>query len=117
RGCSARPPSRRRRTPSRTEQPTGGDRVAGPGGREVGRVHIKVVPDTDGFRRELQNAVRAAEAGLKVTIPVEFDVDTAGLRAQLAALERSRITIPVDIGDGSEIRERSSAAKIGRAHG
>lgn len=77
--------------------------MAGPGGDEVGRVSIRVVPDTDGFRRALQSAVDAAEAGLKVTIPVDFDVDTDGLLGELAALESSHITIPVDIGDGSEI--------------
>src|SRR5690606_30892418 len=68
-----------------------------------GRVYIKAVPDADGFRRDLENKLRAIEESLKVTIPVDFDVDTAGLRTQLEALERSKITIPVDFGDGSEI--------------
>lgn len=101
--------------------------MSSPGGREVGRVSIRVVPDTSGFRRDLKRAVDEAEAGLKVEIPVEFDVDTAGLRAklesikarvtipvdfdldlarlraQLEALDSSRVTIPVEIGDGSEI--------------
>lgn len=101
--------------------------MSSPGGREVGRVSIRVVPDTSGFRRDLKRAVDEAEAGLKVEIPVEFDVDTAGLRAklesiqarvtipvdfevdlarlraQLEALDNSRVTIPVEIGDGTEI--------------
>lgn len=78
--------------------------MTGPGGQEVGRVSIRVAPNTDGFRRELQNAVREAEAGTKVEIPAEIkDLDTAGLRAQLEALEQSKVTIPAEIGDGTEI--------------
>ena len=69
--------------------------MAGPGGDEVGRVSIRVVPDTSGFRRELQNAVREAEAGVEVTIPGEVDLDTVGFRAQLATLENARVTVPV----------------------
>ena len=72
--------------------------MSSPGGtEEVGRVSIRVLPDTGGFRQRLQAALDAAEAGLEVTIPVNFDVDTAGLRAQLEALELSRITIPVNL--------------------
>ena len=77
--------------------------MTGPGGDEVGRVSIRVVPDTSGFRQRLKAAVEAAERDLEVTIPVNFDADIAGLRAQLRALDNSRVTIPVDIGDGSEI--------------
>jgi len=84
--------------------------VAGPGGDEVGRVSIRVVPDTDGFRRRLESALDSAEAGLEVTIPVNFDVDTAGLRTQLEALELSSITIPVDLDlDTAAFRTRLEA--------
>jgi hypothetical protein len=62
-----------------------------------------VVPNTSGFRRELQRELEAIERSLKLEIPVGFDVDTAGLRAQLAALDNARVTIPVEVGDGSEI--------------
>jgi hypothetical protein len=62
-----------------------------------------VVPDTSGFRRELQRELEAIERSLRLEIPVGFDVDMAGLRAQLEALDNSQITIPVEIGDGTEI--------------
>jgi hypothetical protein len=88
--------------------------MGSPGGEEVGRVSIRVVPDTSGFRRELQNAVRAAEAGIKVTIPGEVDLDTAGFRAQLAALENARVTVPVDF-DPDLARLRAQLAALDNA--
>jgi hypothetical protein len=69
--------------------------VAGPAGRQVGQVSIRVVPDTDGFRRDLQRELNEIEHSLELTIPVKFDVDTAALRAQLEALN-PEVTIPVD---------------------
>lgn len=78
--------------------------MSSPGGTdEVGRVSIRVLPDSGGFRERLKRQLEGIEESLKLEIPVGFDVDTEGLRAQLEALEKSKVTIPVDIGDGSEI--------------
>lgn len=73
--------------------------MTAPVGRNIGRLHIRVLPDTTGFRRDLRQfldsidedveigldlvadnfrgevtrAVQAAEAGQKVSIPIEMD--------------------------------------------
>ncbi|HYH26971.1 MAG TPA: hypothetical protein VD834_16620 [Blastococcus sp.] len=71
--------------------------MSSPGGTtEVGRVSIRVLPDTGGFRQRLVAAVNAAERDLEVTVPVNFEVDTAGLRTQIEALDKSKVTIPVN---------------------
>jgi hypothetical protein len=47
----------------------------GPGGKEVGRVSVRVVPDTSKFRQELKAKLEAIErSGLSIKIPVKFDV-------------------------------------------
>lgn len=46
--------------------------MAGPGGQEVGRVSVRVVPDTDGFRRRLQQSLTAETRGIEVDIDVEL---------------------------------------------
>lgn len=76
--------------------------MAGPGGDEVGRVSIRVVPDSDGFRDRLRAAVEGAEQGVEATVPVHFDVDPEELKTKLEAIQ-ARLTIPVDLGDGTEI--------------
>ncbi|MDB5288731.1 MAG: hypothetical protein JWR05_3680, partial [Mucilaginibacter sp.] len=108
--------------------------MSSPGGREVGRVSVRVVPDVSGFRRDLQRELDSIENTLKVTIPVEFDVDTAALRseiegihaqvtvpvdfdvdtaalrAQLGALDAARVTIPVDLDiDPAQVRAQLAA--------
>lgn len=87
--------------------------MSSPGGREVGRVSIRVTPDTAGFRRDLQREIEAVENSLKVTIPVDFDVDTGGLQAQLQAV-RAALTVPVgfDLDDArlqAQLRALESA--------
>lgn len=55
-------------------------------GTEVGRISIKVTPDTSGFRRELSKKLKAIEQGLRVTIPADVDLDTAGVKARFKEL-------------------------------
>lgn len=45
----------------------------GPGGPVVGRVSIKVVPDTSNFRDDVKRAIRKGAEGLKVVVPGELD--------------------------------------------
>lgn len=53
--------------------------MAGPGAqRSVGKVSVRVVPDTDGFRQQLRADLEAATAGMKIKIPVELDHDRMG---------------------------------------
>lgn len=74
--------------------------MAGPGGQEVGRISIRVVPNTDGFRRKLKDDLEAAEAGNEVEIDVEPDV--TGLREKIkAAASGVKAEVDVDVKRGS----------------
>lgn len=58
----------------------------GPGGFSVGRVSVKVVPDTSDFRKDLIRELKAAVKGVKVEIPVELNTKSA--LAQLKILDQ-----------------------------
>lgn len=55
--------------------------MAGPGGVEVGRISIRVVPDTSKFREELNAKLKKEIKGLKIEIPVTADI--SGVRQEL----------------------------------
>ncbi|SIJ97079.1 Phage-related protein [Mycobacteroides abscessus subsp. abscessus] len=57
--------------------------MAGAGGREVGRVSVRVVPDTDGFRRSLKRQLEAITKGLEAKVNVVPDLD--GFRQKVNA--------------------------------
>ncbi|AGK87504.1 tape measure protein [Mycobacterium phage HINdeR] len=101
--------------------------MAGAGGEEVGRISIRVVPDTDRFREDLERELQAAEKGHKVQIPVvadtssfqrevqqavsnlpdaEIDVEanTKGVRAEILAAARNA-TAKIDV-DTNGIRRK-----------
>lgn len=68
--------------------------AAGPGGNEVGRVSVRVVPDVSKFRKELKMQLQKIERELKVEIPVDFDVrralrSAAVLKRRLDSLDRN----------------------------
>lgn len=80
--------------------------MAGPGGKEVGRVSIRVLPDTSKFGPALQAYLERTERRLRLNLPVSLDQgDVAKTEAQLAALTRDR-TINIDVDE--------AAANIGR---
>lgn len=58
--------------------------MTSPGGREVGRVSVRVVPKTDNFRKELKRDLEEETRGLEAEVDVEFDSD--GLRQRLKAI-------------------------------
>lgn len=65
-------------------------------GTEVGRIHIKVTPDTTGFREALRRQLQSATAGLDAEIPANVR-GGAKVEAELNALARNRKTrIEVD---------------------
>ncbi|QKO02422.1 tail length tape measure protein [Mycobacterium phage DroogsArmy] len=101
--------------------------MAGAGGEEVGRISIRVVPDTDRFREDLARDLEAAEKGHRVEIPVTADTDkfrreveaaannvpdaeidveanTKGVRAQILAAARDA-TAKIDV-DTNGIRRK-----------
>ncbi len=78
--------------------------MASPGGREAGRVNIRVVPDTSRLPSTLRRELEIIEARLSLTIPVRADLTrfNSQTRAQIAALQRQRVTIRVD-ADGDAL--------------
>lgn len=69
--------------------------MSSPGGDEVARVSVRVVPDVSHFREDLRREL----ASLKdedLTIQVKLDLDKADLEAQLQELRNTDITVPVD---------------------
>ena len=82
----------------------------GAGGKEVGRVSIRVVPNLDRFREELKAELEAVEKSEKVTIPVEFDVDRAGLRTALDKLQNEKVRVGIDSDKISSDLERAVSA-------
>lgn len=74
--------------------------MAGPGGTEVGRVSVKVVPDTDGFRDKVKKEIKEVEK-LKATIKVELDLtkfyaQVEEIKAALKSISDETIKITVD---------------------
>ncbi|MEC4858821.1 hypothetical protein R2325_25865 [Mycobacteroides chelonae] len=57
--------------------------MASAGSREVGRISIRVVPDTDGFRRELKRQLEAITKGLEAKVNIDPDLD--GFRQKVNA--------------------------------
>lgn len=80
--------------------------MAGAGGAEVGRVSVRVVPNTDGFRRAAQAGLEQETAGLDVEIPVK--ADTSGIREKIVAATKG---IP-DAEIGVDVDTASARAKI-----
>lgn len=71
--------------------------MAGPGGKEVGRISIRVVPDTSKTRSQLKRDLKKVVAGLKIKIPVVLD-GLAKAEAALDALARNRkVKLEVDV--------------------
>lgn len=74
------------------------------GTREAGRVSIRVVPDSTGFRRKVKNELDAIEAGLKIKVKAELD--TTQLRRELAAATRGQSTkVTLRLDRSAAIRE------------
>jgi hypothetical protein len=79
----------------------------GPGGVEVGRVSVRVVPDTSKFLADAKKELKEIAKQLKVTVQVELD--TGNLKAELEKIEHeaSGKNVKLDIeadGDGA-VRE------------
>jgi phage-related protein len=60
--------------------------MSSPGGSTIGRVSVKVVPDTSKFRQELKKQLDTKLKDFKVEIPVK--ADTTKAQAQLALLKK-----------------------------
>jgi len=93
--------------------------VAGPGGKEVGRVSIRVLPDTSKFARSLGRYLQRMEHQLKVEIPVDLDYENlprqiavVRMLVSKAAKERVEIKTHVDTdGLGKQLDRATSEVK------
>ncbi|SKS04744.1 hypothetical protein [Mycobacteroides abscessus] len=69
--------------------------MASAGSREVGRISVRVVPDTSGFRRALQNDLKRITEGLEAK--VDLDPDLKGFREKVkAATQGMKEKVDVD---------------------
>lgn len=86
--------------------------MAGPGGNEVERISVKVVPDTDGFRKKLKAFLEKVEKESEVE--VELKLNSLGFKQQLDQLTRDRtIEVSMDL-DAAEFRRRLATVLRGR---
>lgn len=74
--------------------------MTGPGGGEVAKVSIRVVPDTSRFASDLKRELQKVK-DLKVKIPVEFDIDRDSLKKQIQDIRVPKARIPVDVDTGA----------------
>lgn len=86
----------------------------GPGGFSVGRVSVKVVPDTDDFRSELLKDLKKIQKELRVEIPVDFDTKAAkaqlkSLQTQIEKLDKN-VDINIDTNSGGLAAQLKSVA-------
>ncbi|QXN74500.1 tape measure protein [Mycobacterium Phage PetiteSangsue] len=81
--------------------------MAGAGGTEVGRISIRVVPDLDGFYRDLKSKLEAIEKTLKLKIKVE--PDTKGF-AEAVANKTKNLKTKVKLdGDNTDLKKAIDA--------
>lgn len=90
--------------------------MAGPGGREIGRLSIRVLPDTDAFKTSLEKFVRRMERSFRLDIPTGLDMDGALRDAQRAvsAVEKSaEVDLPTDVDTaGATARVRALVRRL-----
>lgn len=83
--------------------------MAAAGSREVGRVSVRVVPDTDGFRRDLKRQLEAITKGIEAKINV--DPDVSGFRQKVSAATKAldNAKVKVDVDKNSEILRKNGS--------
>ncbi|MBV2364260.1 phage tail protein [Streptomonospora nanhaiensis] len=72
--------------------------MPGPGGPTVGRVSIRVAPDTSRFRRELGQSLEALERTLTVNIPTRIDTRRVAADAARVKADVERQIGEVEVG-------------------
>lgn len=94
--------------------------MTSPGGAEVGRVSVRVLPNTDGFRERARAGLERELANLEVTVKVEPDLDNFNerVRAELARLQAESAKVQIELQlDENQIRERLRAIVNGAQAG
>lgn len=96
--------------------------MAGPGGTEVGRVSVRVVPDLDNFRedvrRELEK-VENEEAQIKVSLDLtEMHAQIEEVKAALKSIQDEEVNVKIDKNSGvASLGEdvKKAGAELGKA--
>lgn len=93
--------------------------MAKPGGREVGRVSVRVLPDTSAFGRSLERYLERLERTLSVNLAVDLDSgDLARADAQLDNLSRDRrVSVGVDVDRSMLDRLEGVIGGVGKGFG
>lgn len=112
--------------------------MSSPGGKNIARVSVRVLPDTSGFkakveeqlrqlrdgtikvniifvvdRKKLQTQLKAAEAGLSIRVPVNFDVQGGELAAaKVAAKKPLKVPVNFDVDPAGVARAKAALAAI-----
>lgn len=71
---------------------------------QVGRLSVRVLPDSSNFNRDLRKVLERAERKVKATIDVELRITNRTLRAVERQLRDLRVRIPVTAGLDAEAR-------------
>jgi len=78
--------------------------MAGAGGTEVGRVSVRVVPDLDNFRREVEKELREIErleAEVEVVLDLEkFHAQIEEVKASLKSIQDEEVNVKIDKNSG-----------------
>lgn len=74
--------------------------MAGPGGSEVGRVSVRVVPNLEDFRGDIEKELREVE-NMEAEIPVkldltEFKAQIEEIKAQLKSIQDETVNVNID---------------------
>lgn len=96
--------------------------MAGPGGTEVGRVSVRVVPDTDNFRRDVERELKEIEnmeAQIGVSLNLEkFKAQVEEVKIALKSIQDEEVNVNVDKNSGlSTLGEdvKKAGSEIGKA--
>ena len=87
--------------------------MAGPGGQEVGRVSVRVVPDTSRFHKELRAQLERADDEIHVKVRADTTLAAADIASFKRRMERDHIDLKVDVDRGMFSRLRNSLSGFG----
>ena len=84
-------------------------------GTEVGRISVKVTPDTDEFRRLLLKKLKEIENSVRGKVPVEADM--SGFREEVKAksskLPKAKVKVDADLDNVSAMRKKLELLNLG----
>lgn len=87
--------------------------MAGPGGQEVGRVSVRVVPDTSRFHKELRAQLERADDEIHVKVRADTALAAADIAGFKRRMERDHIDLKVDVNKGMLGRLRNFLSGFG----